>query len=340
MKKTIAILATLALALAALSPALAEGTIKRIGTLQMLNMSEAEYASVQKLRAVAGSMLNEEGVAAEHPYYEGMIDENPEIVYFDSLNDMIMALDSDQIDAIDLNRSTADYLCANNDGLVILMDYDDSGDTVLTDFVFNSLLSFDFSLMLPEAKQALADEFSEVLVEMEEEGALDELAKTYIESAVNGDVPAAEMPAIEGGETVRVAVTGDLPPMDYVTPDGQPAGFNVAVLAELGARTGKNIELVPITAAARAMALASDQVDVVFWSRSCMGIQEMVNAGVPWRDLFYEVEDPEGEAMLDKIDEALVSSFDYAAYSAKDIPEGLIVTDRYYSDCIVLVTKK
>jgi len=338
MKKIIAIIMTLTLIFAVLTPALAEGAIKRIGTLQMLNMSEQDYAAVQKLRAVAGKMLNESGIPAEHPYYDGMLDENPEIVFFDNLNDMIMALNSNQIDAIDLNRSTADYLCARDENLTILMDYSDAEDSVLTDFVFNTLLSFDFSLMLPEANQALADELSEVLVEMEEDGTVDALAATYIEGK-NGEPPVAELTTIDGAETLRVAVTGDLPPMDYVTTDGQPAGYNVAVLAEVGRRIGRNIEFVPISAAARAMALASNQVDVVFWSRSCMAAQAVIDDNLDWKEMF-ELEDEEDAAMLQKIDESLMSAFDYKNYNSKDIPKGLVATERYYSDCIVLVAKK
>ena len=53
--------------------------------------------------------------------------------------------------------------------------------------------------------------------------------------------------------------------LDYVLPDGRPAGFNTAVLSEISERIGKNIELVQIESAARAAALTSGQVDVVFW---------------------------------------------------------------------------
>ena len=338
MRKFIAIFATLAMLCAVLTPALAEGTIKRIGTLQMLNMSEQEYAAVQKLRAVAGEMLNEESIPAESPYYDGMLDENPEIIYYDSLNDMVMALDANQIDAIDLNRSTAEYLCTLNDNLKILMDYSDAEDNVLTDFVFNSLLSFDFSLMLPEGNQALADELSEALIAMEEDGTLDELAATYIDD-VNGEVPAAEPASIDGAETLRVAVTGDLPPMDFVSADGEPAGYNVAVLSEVGRRIARNIEFVPISASARAMALSSGEVDVVFWSRSCMAAQEIIENGMDWTALF-EPEDEADRAMMEKIDKTLVSAFDYVNYNTKDVPRGLVVTARYYSDNIVLVAKK
>ena len=194
MKKITLFLLTLALLCAALTPSLAEGAIKRIGTLQMLNMSEADYAAIQKERAAIGEMLNAEGIPAEHPYYDGMLEEHPEIVYFDSLNDMVMALNANQIDAIDLNRTTAEYLCANSDGLTILMDYE-AEDNVLTDFVFNTMMGFDFSLMLPESKQELADELSEALDSIEED-ALDALAETYIADAIEGEFPPLKCPSL------------------------------------------------------------------------------------------------------------------------------------------------
>ena len=337
MKKTIAITVALVLICAMLAPALAEGAIKRIGTLQMLNMNESDYAGIQKLRAYAGEMLNAEGIPAEHPYYDGMIDENPEIIYFDTLNDMVMALNANQIDAIDLNRTTAEYLCASNDDLVVLLDYQDE-DNILTDFLFNSLMGFDFSMMLKAEKQDLTDELTDALYSIDED-ALDEMGETYIAGATNGEIPTVEMPVFEGAETIRVAVTGDLPPMDYVSPDGRPSGFNVAILAELGSRLGVNFELVPISAAARSMALASDQVDAVFWSRSCMGVQEFIDEDIDWTELL-DIEDEEDAAMLDLISNQLVPAFDYVGYAGKDIPEGMIVTGCYYTDSTVLVARK
>ena len=61
-------------------------------------------------------------------------------------------------------------------------------------------------------------------------------------------------------------MTGDLPPLDFVDTEGKPEGFNTAVLAEIGTRMLKNIELVKIDSGARAAALTSGQVDVVFWA--------------------------------------------------------------------------
>ncbi|MBR1486213.1 MAG: transporter substrate-binding domain-containing protein [Synergistaceae bacterium] len=64
---------------------------------------------------------------------------------------------------------------------------------------------------------------------------------------------------------IRVAVTGDLPPVDFVAEDGLPAGYSTAVLAEIGKRLHLNIKLVQVNAGARTAALVSERVEVVFW---------------------------------------------------------------------------
>ena len=66
-------------------------------------------------------------------------------------------------------------------------------------------------------------------------------------------------------ETVKIAVTGDMPPLDFIAADGTPAGFNTALLAEIGKRLKVNIELLSVNAGARAAALASGRADGVFW---------------------------------------------------------------------------
>ena len=79
--------------------------------------------------------------------------------------------------------------------------------------------------------------------------------------------PKKTLRAIEGAETIRIAVTGDLPPMDVILSDGTPAGFNTAFLAELSQRVGVNFELVSVESSARAVALSSGVVDALFWTQ-------------------------------------------------------------------------
>ena len=69
----------------------------------------------------------------------------------------------------------------------------------------------------------------------------------------------------DGAQTVRVAVTGDLPPVDFVDEDGLPSGYNLAVLSEIGKFLRVNIVPVNVSAGARTAALVSGRADVVFW---------------------------------------------------------------------------
>ena len=69
----------------------------------------------------------------------------------------------------------------------------------------------------------------------------------------------------KGAPVVRVAVTGDLPPVDYVSEEGLPAGYSLAVLSEIGKFLRVNIVPVNVNAGARTAAIVSGRADVVFW---------------------------------------------------------------------------
>ena len=116
----------------------------------------------------------------------------------------------------------------------------------------------------------LAEKFNRALRMIDEDWTLAELQGVYIYN--NGITRPVKFATFEGAETVKVAVTGDLPPIDYVDEAGKPAGFNTALLAELGRRMHVNIELVNIDAGARVAALTSGRADVVFWFETAQGV--------------------------------------------------------------------
>ena len=175
-------------------------------------------------------------------------------VFFDNLNQMQMALQSNQIDEISTYRSVARYMLVKDPRFQVLKDHS-----------LEFIDSFCFALRDDETE--LRDSLNKVIEEMQSDGTLDRLTKEYItDISVEKDPPAVELPHFDSADTIKVAVTGDLPPLDYVGADGKPAGFNTAVLAEIGNRMLKNIEIVNIDSGARAAALTSNQVDVIFWA--------------------------------------------------------------------------
>lgn len=176
------------------------------------------------------------------------------VTYYDNLKLMQMGIESGSVDQISLYTNVANYVIANND------KYETVSDLTLKN------LSDNFCFAVRKDDATLKADLDKVIGEMKADGSLDKLANDYITNVDKGQAPPAiDIPMTEGAQTIKVGVTGDLPPLDYVSADGKAAGFNTALLAEVAKRIGKNIELVDIDSGARAAALSSEQIDVIFW---------------------------------------------------------------------------
>ena len=359
MKKLVSLTLALLLALSVLLlPAMAEEapTIK-LGKLTVLNGSEEDMLDYQLFRFLIARQMNREGlfipetdlttVNGQNSDNEPEWIPNFEITYFDTLDAMLMALNAGNIQFMEVYDSTARYLVNNNPELVQTEAYSDETEgNAFAEYMLNGPLCNDFAFMFMEDNEALRDEFDAALASITE-AEMDQLYKNNITAAINGDeVKPVQMPVIDGAETIKVAVTGALPPMDYVAPDGTPAGFNTALLAEISQRIGKNIELVTVDSVGRAAALASGTVDAVFWTRTnslsnavaviCEEMSEqdqleqfLERRKQDWSDEEYET-----------VKEVLELMPVFPKLGHADMPEGTIITEPYFSDTIVPVTTR
>jgi len=177
------------------------------------------------------------------------------VKFYDSLNLMQMGIESGSIDEISVYKSVADYIVANNNKYEVLNQKEHT--------IFND--NFCFAVRKDDTQ--LKADLNKAIDAMKADGSLDKLVKEYVTDVNKGQTPTAvEIPMTEGAQTIKVGVTGDLPPLDYVNADGKAAGFNTAFLAEVAKRSGKNIEIVNIDSGARAAVLSSGQIDVIFWA--------------------------------------------------------------------------
>ncbi len=205
------------------------------------------------------------------------------------MNDMQLALEAGQIDMLSTYQNVANYMIQRSDNKEIL-----PSERVLSD-------SFCFAVR--EGDAMLKNELNKAIKAMTGDGTLAKLSKEYITDLKSGaEPPAVPITQIEGADTIKVAVTGDLPPFDMILADGTPAGFSTAVLAEVSKRIGKNIELINVDSAARASILSSQGADVVFW-----------------------VSVPKDSLLLP---------------ANIDVPTGVAVTDPYYQDNVAHVALK
>ena len=211
----------------------------RVGFLTRLNTTEEEFSRIiqDSTRTTGWNLLSN-----RHELYG--------VKFYDSLSTMLMALNKGDIDEIALPDISAEYVTHNNP------EYE-----VCCMAVTRSPMSLAFGFSKDNA--GLLWKFNRAIQEMEDDWTLPEIQGAYIYA--NGRTKPVTFTKFDGAETVKAAVTGDLPPIDYVDAAGHPSGFNTALLAEIGRRLKVNIEIVVIEAGARNAALSSGRVDLVFW---------------------------------------------------------------------------
>ena len=162
-------------------------------------------------------------------------------------------IESGSVDQISTYTGVGNYLAATNDKYAVVKD---TSLMKLAD-------TFCFAVRKDDAQ--LKADLDAAIDGMKSDGTLDKLIAEYITNVKPDNIPKVEIPHVDGAATIKVGVTGDLPPLDLILADGTPAGFNTAMLAEIGKRLNRNVEVVDIDSGARAAALSSNQIDVVFW---------------------------------------------------------------------------
>ena len=205
--------------------------------------------------------------------------ENISIKPYDTAVLMQMALVKGEIDAFTAPEFVGEHMLKTNP------EYKLRGF-----FISRNPIALAFGFL--EEKTELRDKFSKVIEDMEEEGKIGILARDFISGPKADNPEPVKFEKFDDAETITVAVTGDMPPLDYVAADGQPAGFNTAMLAEIGRRLHVNIKIVNVETGSRAMALKSGRADAVFWFQIFTGYENFKDQ--------------------------------------PDIPEGVIVTTPYY----------
>ena len=323
--------------------ALAEG--KTFGGLSFLNMKEEENSTVgHSVWRPMQEILLLDGVLEEKE--SNVPAGRPAIRYYDSLNAMLMALQAGEVNAIKVPYYTGKYLCSANDNLMLTEEYHPEKATEITDWALR-LLSEGYSFMTKEENTALRDAFDAQITAMKEDGTLQKLIDEYIIKASDGGEPVAIAFEKFEGDPIRIAVTGSLPPMDYVAADGTFAGFNTAVLSEIGKRLQKNIELVQVDSVGRALALSEGTVDVVFWTRglSEATVERRHAKGQPSEEEREARQRERLESMSDE-EKAIIEKYGIpdaalkVKFETRDLPAGAIITQPYFSDFPVTVTLK
>ena len=227
--------------------------------LIVLYLSCCAFADSNKIGLLGKSGMTEEEYAnLANTAVKWTVNDSPSnaplsFKFYDDLASMLMGLNAGEIDSFVVTKASGEYITNINPSYKI------SG------VIRMSQANFAFGFMKNKS-ETLMQRFNYALSEMRKDGTLEALRlKYFLNPGKEMGFESAEFDKIPDGETLRVALTGDVPPLDFVAPDGKPGGFNTAVLAEIGRRLGYNIEMLVVNTASRIPALASGRADVVFW---------------------------------------------------------------------------
>ncbi|MBQ7216094.1 MAG: transporter substrate-binding domain-containing protein [Synergistaceae bacterium] len=216
-----------------------------IGRYTIFNLSEEDAA--YKMRP------------DETDFYMGIDVSRISVKYYNSISAMLLALTKGDVDSILVPRAVGRYILENQTNSTI---------RGINWWLRENSATLNFGFM--EKNLELAKKFNSAITAMKADGTLAALEKNYVDNWSAEKLPVAASEKFDDADTVTVALTGDLPPIDYVDASGNPAGYNTAVLAEIGRRLHINIKTVNIESGARIAALTSGVADVIFWFRRTM----------------------------------------------------------------------
>ena len=284
------VLCALLLVIVMCGSVMAAGSKVDSGILTYLGTTEGEFQeALDDLRKALTPLIADEEARREWEDYdllEGFLSElvkSRRVVHFyDSLLAMQMALRARHIDEIVLPEPVVMYLVANNP-----KDYE-------IQFSLNmmpSTISFGYKA----GNNALKKDFDAAIKAMKEDGTLMLIEEKYIKSLGTNEPEEVKFTEFKGSKPIKVAVTGDLPPIDYIATDGRATGYNTAILAEIGKRLKRSIRVMSVDSGGRSAALASERADVVFWYRNTEGLKTPKKVG---RNLKGVMRDTQGAGII------------------------------------------
>lgn len=173
-------------------------------------------------------------------------------IFFSDSASILMALESGEIDESNAPDIIAEYITLIDPSYEICCS-------------MRVPVNIGFSFGFHRVNADLCNLFNKTLAEMRADRTLDRLEFEYLVRPLASRDHIERFESFLGARTIKVAVTGDIPPLDYFTPHGKPSGFSTAILAEIGRRLKLNITLVNVHTDSRVASLMSGRADVVFW---------------------------------------------------------------------------
>ncbi|MDD3409525.1 MAG: transporter substrate-binding domain-containing protein, partial [Eubacteriales bacterium] len=213
----------------------------------------ATLAGIQRYFS-AGRLLGIQ-VGTTHDGIAAALLPNAQYAYYNSVSDLLLALESGKIDGYLVERAQGRAQCLTDEQLWM-------PDVQLESGRCGMALSF--------GHEALCAQLDELLLRMRSGGTLDQLEEKWFQpdEAQKPLANAGALPKTNGA--LKLAVTGDDYPFAYIR-DGQPVGYSVELAQLLCAELGCGLDVQVMDFAGMIAAVASGKADM---ATSCIAITE------------------------------------------------------------------
>lgn len=175
---------------------------------------------------------------------------------FDTVDETVNALKGNEIQLAWFSDVTARYLLKTVDGLRELKTSDPTNHQL------------DFALALRTDEVELRDQLNTVLATLKENGTLQQLIDTYVDTDdYSYSYPQSKMKSTsiyKSAKPIYIGVSGAVPPLDLFDVSGEPTGFAVALMDEIGLLLRREVKFVVMKNEAMFSNLMSGKVDAIF----------------------------------------------------------------------------
>lgn len=244
---------------ALLALALTGKLVAKVQEAEATDTTEPEAAEPDEERTFDGKVLATMEMAASAEEIKYFFQEQlgipiADFLTFPTVTEALMALKTGKVDTLLSMDATANLIAKQDATLYTYIDPR-----------LANLADVSLSMVVARTNEALGAELNTAIHALEENGTLALLAG----SMLGGEAPAVPEAKLEG-DPLRVGVTGDIPPVDFVDASGNPVGYNVNLMNQVGALLGRPIEFVQINKGAAITALATNRIDILFWQEQAM----------------------------------------------------------------------
>ncbi len=176
---------------------------------------------------------------------------------FQTMDEVLYALRSGTVSSIWVPDLTAYWLLRNQKDLRELKTPDPQEERFL------------FALALKPEKEQLRDELNKALLELKQNGQLNELIASYLttgnelEPFYPEDMKVNQK-QFSAKDTIYIGVTGATPPLDLLDTQDRPYGFCVAFMDEIGQIMNRKVTFVVLSNESAFSSLMSGRVDAIF----------------------------------------------------------------------------